>query len=176
MRADLSVIGPSFTRTRRVAASSTRFEAGEPLYSKATLSSGAASDNNWVIAAEDFPVLGTHTFGGVAINGALPFKTGTLVAQSAICSCPIPEAGLLRGKAETAANIDTAAELLAIINDVTLVDYAATGGTDGGELYTIKNAASADTSGLQIVDGNIAKGLLDVAVSYPCYRIDNDIS
>jgi hypothetical protein len=177
MRGDLSVIGKQFTRNRRVAAAATRFEAGEPLYSLATMSSGAASSNTWVLAAGDFPVLGTSTFGGVAIEGAEPKNsTGALVAQTATCACPVPHSGLLRGKAETAGNIDTAAELLAILNDATLVDYSATGASDGGELYTIKDTASADTSGLAIIDGNITKGTLDVEVVYNAYRIDADVS
>lgn len=176
MRGDLTVTGPSSTRKRRVAASATRFEAGEPLYSKGTMSSGAASSNTWVLAAEDFPVLGTHTFGGVAIKGALPFKTGTLVAQTALTACPIPHAGLIWAKGETAANVDTDAELLAILNDATLIDYAATGASDGGELYTIKDTASADTSGLAIIDGNPAKKTLAVEVYATVYRMDQDVT
>ena len=176
MRADLSVVGIQTTRLRRIAASSTRFEVGEPIYSKATMSSGIASDNNWVLATEDFPTAGTHTLGGVAIKGSLPYKTGTLVAQTTICACPVPHAGLIRGKAETAGNIDTDAELLAILNDATLIDYSATGASDGGQLYTIKDTAGADTSMLAIIDGNIAKGTLDVEVYATAYRIDQDVT
>jgi len=97
-----------------------------------------------------------------------------LVAQTAVAMCPIPNSGYLRGKAETAANIDTAAELLAIINDLVLIDYNATGGTDGGELYTIKDAASADTSAFTITKGDTFKGTLDVTVDARAYR--NDVS
>lgn len=176
MRGDLSVIGPQFTRSRRVAASATRFEAGEPLYSKATMSSGAASANVWVLAAEDFPTAGTHALGGVAIKGALPWSTGTLVAQEAQCACPIPHAGLIRGKAETAASVNTDTELLLILNDATLFDYSSTGASDGGELYTIKETASADTSMLAIIDGNPAKQTLDVEVYATAYRIDQDVT
>jgi hypothetical protein len=176
MLGDLSVIGDSFTRPRYVAASATRFEVGEPLYSTATMSSGVASSNTWVLAAADFPVLGTHTFGGVAIEEALPKKTGTLVAQKVNCACPIPHSGLIRGKAESAAAIDTDAELLAIINDAILIDYNSTGGTDGGELYTIKTVASADTSGFAIINGNVYNGTLDVEVYATVYRIDQDVT
>ena len=178
MRADLSVFGPAFTRKRRVAASATRFEAGEPLYSKETYTTGAASDNTWVLAAEDFPILGTHTFGGVSLKGSNPFKTGALVAQTAICACPIPHAGLIRGKAESAAAIDTDAELLGFINDTVTFDYSATGASDGGELYTIKTASEtpADTGGLAIINGNIAKGTLDVEVYATVYRLAQDVT
>ena len=58
MRADLSVIGFSQNLSVRVAASATRYEAGEPLHSVATYSSGVASANTCVLAAEYTPVIG----------------------------------------------------------------------------------------------------------------------
>jgi len=172
MRGDLSVIGPQAVITRRIGASATRYEVGEPLHSVATSSSGAASANVHVLAAADTPVIGTHRFGGVAISRCLPLATGTVVAHEAKAACPVPYVGRLRGKAETAASIDTSSELIGVTGDYTLIDYSATGGADGGELYTIKEAASADTSGLEIVGGNTALGLLDVVVDARAYRHD----
>ena len=101
---------------------------------------------------------------------SLPLTTGTLVAQTALASCPIPDLGRIRGKGETAASVDSDAEILGLIGDVTLIDYNATGASDGGELYTIKELASANTSGLEIVEGNAAKGTLDVLVDPRAYR------
>lgn len=176
MRGDLTVIGMQGSYPVRVAASATRFEVGEPIISTATLSSGAASANTFALAAADCVVLGTNFLGGIALKAARPFQTGTLVAQTVNVSRPIPHIGRIEGKAETSGNVDTAAELLAIIQDATLIDYDATGGTDGGELYTIKDTASADTSAFQIVEGNTAKGTLQVVVDARAYRIDNDIS
>lgn len=172
MRGDLQVLGPQATLPRRVAASATRFEAGEPLYSTATLSSGAISSNTWVLAAGDLIAVGTNIFGGVAIKGALPFKTGTLVAQKTYTANPVPWLGLIRGRAETVANVDTDAEILAITGDVVTIDYNATGASDGGELYTIKDTAAADTSGFQIIDGNPSKQSLDVVCYGTIYRHD----
>lgn len=176
MRGDLSVVGPlQFVAKRHVAASATRFEKGEPLHQAgASYSNGACSANIYTLAAADTAVVGTDHFGGVAIKGAEPFKTGTLTAQTTLCACPVPHAGLIRGKAETAASIDTAAELLAIINDTALIDYNATGGSDGGELYKIKETTSADTSCFTIQDGNIVKGELFVSIVPNGYR--NDVS
>lgn len=171
MRGDLTVSGIQTSRTVRVAASATRFEAGEPMHNLGALTSGVTSVNTYVLAAADTPVIGTHNFGGVALKGALP-TTGTLVAQKAHVARPVAWAGVIRGKAETAGSVDTASELLGVIGDVTLIDYAATGASDGGELYTIKEVAGADTSGLEIVDGNIFKGLLDVVVDGRAYRHD----
>lgn len=172
MRADLSVVGFAQNLPRRIAASTTRFYAGEPAHSVATSSSGAASANEYVPAAADSPVIGTHRFGGIFIKNALPETTGTLVAHTTMTSNPIAGVGRIRGKAESAAAIDTAAELLGIIGDYTLIDYAATGSPSSGPLYTIKNSASADTSGLEIVEGNIAKGTLDVTLAATAYRSD----
>lgn len=176
MRADLRVTGPQATVERNVAASATRFEFGEPLHiASFSLSSGVADTNVFVLVAADAVVVGTGRFGGVALEGAEPKNsTGTLVAQFVNCACPVPNAGFMSGQAETVANIDTASELLAIINDAVLIDYNASGGTDGGELYTIHDDASADTSGFTIISGNIGKGILDVHVDPRAYR--NDIS
>lgn len=172
MRGDLQVVGFSQTLPRRIAASATRFVAGEPLHSLAASTSGVADINTYVLAAADTPVIGTHKFGGIAMVDALPHPTGTVVAHTTQAKCPIPNIGRIRGKGETASSIDTDAEILGIIQDLTLIDYNSTGGSDGGELYTIKVAASADTSGLEIVDGNAAKGTLDVTIDARAYRHD----
>ena len=172
MRADLEVVGFANTLPRRIGASATRYEVGEPLHSTSTLSSGVASANVFVLAAADTPVIGTHRFGGVASKRPNPVGSGTLVAHTTMAACPIPWVGRLRGLAETTASVDTDAEILGLIGDVTLIDYNATGAADGGELYTIKEVASADTSGLEIVEGNKATGRLDVVVASQAYRHD----
>lgn len=172
MRADLSVVGFAQSIPRRIAASATRYEVGEPLHGLGTLSSGVINTNTFVLAAADTPVIGTHKFGGIAIKNCQPFKTGTVVAHETVASCPVPWLGRIRGKAEVATNVDTDSELIGVIGDATLIDYNSTGGTDGGELYTIKDVASADTSGLEIVDGFITTGLLEVVVDGRSYRHD----
>lgn len=171
MQADLQVVGFSQELKRRIGASATRFYAGEPLHSTATLSSGAISANVFVPAAADTPVIGTHRFGGIAIKNALP-ASGTVIAHETVAACPIPWLGRIRGKGESAAAIDTDAELLALIGSVTLIDYAATGSPSSGPLYTLKTTVSADTSGLEIVGGNINKGLLEVTIDGRAYRHD----
>lgn len=174
MRADLSVIGPAqVSLTRRFAASATRYEVGEPIHrTDNTLSSGAATNNTWVLAAADTPVIGTHIFGGIALSRCLPLVTGTVVAHIGKAAVPFPDIGLMRGRAENITSADTDAELLLILNDAVLIDYNSTGGTDGGELYTIKELAGADTSGLTIINGNPAKSTLDVTVDQRAFRSD----
>jgi hypothetical protein len=177
MRADISIAGPAFTIPRRIAVSGTRFEAGEPLLSTATLSSGAASANTCALAAADCVVLnGTQSFAGIAMKTPKLAAAGTTLAQTVIAGCPLGDLGRLRAKGETAASIDTAAELLGLIGDVVLIDYNSTGGADGGELYTFKVAASADTSAFTIVEGDIIRGTLDTVVDPRAYRINNDVS
>src|SRR3990167_653570 len=155
MRADLQVVGIQTSYPVRIAASATRYEAGEPLHSLAALTTGTADVNTYVLAAADTPVIGTHKLGGIALAGAKPFSTGTLVAHEVALARPVAWIGLIRGKAEVAASIDTESEILGVIQDASLIDYNSTGGVDGGELYTLKEADSgADTSGLEFVDGN----------------------
>lgn len=172
MRGDLQAIGYSTKLPRRIAASATRYEVGEPLHCTGTYTSGAINVNTFVLAAADTPVVGTHQFGGIALSNCLPFATGTVVQHTGWAACPLPGIGMIRGKGETAANIDTDAELLLILGDAVLIDYSAAGASDGGELYTIKDTASADTSGLTIVNGNTKKGTLDVTVVAAAYRSD----
>lgn len=172
MQADLKVVGFSQELPRRIAASTTRFYAGEPFHTTGTFSSGVSSTNVFVPAAADTPVIGTHRFGGIAIKNAIPATTGTLVAHTAMSANPIPWLGRIRGRGETVANVDTDGEILLIIGDVTLIDYAATGSPSSGPLFTIKDVASADTSGLEIVEGNAALGTLDVVVDGRAYRHD----
>lgn len=172
MVADLKVIGPNAIIKRYVVAGGTAIEAGEPVHNLGTLSSGASSVNTFVLAAADTPVIGTHRFGGVSNEKSELAANGTTIEQMLAVSVPVPYAGMIEGKAETLANVDTMTELALLLGDVVLIDYNATGASDGGQLYTIKDAASADTSGLEIVSGNPANGTLRVVVDARAYRSD----
>lgn len=171
-RADLRVIGPAAAIPRYLVAGGTAILAGEPLHSVAALTSGIADVNTFVLAAADTPVIGTHKFGGIAIRDSLNVAAGTVKEDYLACSCPVPYIGRIQGKAETAASVDTQAELALLIQDVVLIDYNATGAADGGQLYTIKQTGSADTSGLEIIYGNPALSLLEVTVDARAYRHD----
>ena len=172
MVSDLRVQGPQAAIKRYVVSGGTAIMAGEPMHSVATLTSGASSANTFVLAAADTPVIGTHRFGGVALENSENAGAGTTLEQFLTCACPVPYIGKITGRAETVANVDTLTELALIIQDAVLIDYSATGASDGGQLYTIKDAASADTSGLEIVGGNVALSTLDVVVDARAYRHD----
>lgn len=155
-----------------MASGQTAVKAGEPLHSTSVRTSGAGNSNVYVLAAADTPVIGTHQFGGVAMKDSENAAAGTTLAQFLPTANPVPSVGRIRGKAETAANVDTLAELVALLTDAVLIDYNATGAPDGGQLYTIKDAASADSSGLEIVGGNPALSELEVTVDARAYRTD----
>lgn len=172
MYADLRVQGPQAALKRYVVSGGTAVLAGEPMHSVATLSSGASSANTYVLAAADTPVIGTHKFGGVALENSENAGAGTTLEQFLTCACPVPYVGKITGRAETVASVDTLTELALLIQDAVLIDYSATGASDGGQLYTIKEVAGADTSGLEIVGGNTALSTLDVVVDARAYRHD----
>lgn len=172
MVADLRVQGPQAAIKRYIVSGGTAIEAGEPVHNLGTMSSGASSVNTYVLAAADTPVIGTHRFGGVAIEKAKLATAGTVLEQFLTCACPVPYIGMIEGKAETAANVDTLTELALICGDTVLIDYNATGASDGGQLYTIKDTAAADTAGLEIVGGNTALSTLKVVIDARAYRHD----
>jgi hypothetical protein len=58
LRADLLALGPKAIFPRYLVAGGTSILAGEPVHSVATLSSGVASANTYVLAAADTPVIG----------------------------------------------------------------------------------------------------------------------
>lgn len=176
-KADLKVIGPAAIFPRYVVSGGTKIRVGEPVHNLGTLSSGANSVNTSVLAAADTPVIAaittsTHAFRGIANEDAILAAAGTTVTQYLNTACPVPHVGRIRGTAEVGTNVDTASELAGLIGDATLFDYNSTGATDGGPLYTVKDVASADTSGLEIVGGNTALSTLDVVVHALAYRVD----
>jgi hypothetical protein len=170
-RADLQVVGAQGTVPRRITTSGTAIQAGEPVYQDGvTFSSGAASGNYFELMDADGIVVGTDWFGGVAIENSLNVAAGTTEAQYIRTANPVPAIGQIRGNAETAASVDTQTELNGLYGDFLLIDYNATGGSDGGELYTIKVAPAANTSAFQLVWGDPALSILGVVTDGQAYR------
>lgn len=163
-RGDIQVIGISGgVRPFRVAASATRFYAGEPLNSLVAQSSGAADVNTVVVLTDGKPVIGTDSFVGIAAIDAAVNAAGTVTAQTTQAKVPIPNITKMRGRAKTVANVDTDSELLGVLHDLVLFDLTSS-------VYTIDETAAANTSGLEIVDGNPAKSTLDVVVDVRAVR------
>lgn len=169
-------VGPAAIWPRYLVAAGTAIQAGEPLYSTATLtnglSGGGTGANTAVLAVADIPVIGTDKFMGIANENSVNAAAGTVLEQFLNTTNPVPCVGRIRGRAETTASVDTLSELALLLQDVVLIDYSATGAPDGGQLYTIKEVGSADTSGLELVGGNTALSTLDVVVDARAYRHD----
>lgn len=161
---NVRTVGPSKNKLYKVAAGATAILVGEPVNLYGTYSSGAASANTAVVLTDGKPVIGTDNFGGIAA------KAGTHTASAAgvvSITRPIPDFTELWAKAKSTAAVDTAAELLGILGDLVLFDLTSS-------VYTIDQAAVADTSGLRVEDGNTARGELGVVVDQRAMR--NDIS
>lgn len=142
---------------RRVAASATRFYSGEPINSLAALTTGAANVNTVVVLTDTKPRVATDNFQGIAAVDAQVNSSGTVIAHKTYVGIPIPLVTRMRGRAKTAANIDTDTELLGVLFDA--VDFDLTTG-----VYTIDDVAASNASALHVVDGDISKSTLDVVV------------
>lgn len=163
---DISVIGISAgAREFRVAASATRARVGEPLEFNGTYTSGVASANTVVQAADATPVIGTDNLVGICAKDFEVDSAGTVTAHKTLAVVPIPHATLLRGEAKTKANVDTDSELLGVLWDLVLFDLTSSN-------FTIDETAAADTSALKIENGNTTKGTLDVSVDARALRAD----
>lgn len=165
-RYDLETVGISAgARPFRVAASATRFYAGEPINFAGTYASGIASVNTVVVLTDGKPVIGTDNFIGIAARDARVNTAGTVIAHQTQVVVPIPEATIIRGRAKTAANVNTDSELLGVLFDYVLFDLTTA-------VYTIDDTAAVDTAGLKIVGGNTARQTLDVVVDARAMRAD----
>lgn len=141
----------------RVAASATRFYAGEPIMFAGTYTNGVASVNTVVVLTDAKPVIGTDNFVGIAAKDAEVNSSATVTAHKTLVTRYFPNITQIWGKAKVAASVDTDSELLGVLFDYVLFDLTSTA-------YTIDETAAADTSALKIVNGNIARGLLGVVV------------
>lgn len=164
-KADISTVGiDGGNQPRRVAASATRFYAGEPLNNLSTYTNGAASVNTAVVMTDTKPRVGTDNFIGIAAIDAQVNASATVIAHKTYVTVPLPQVTRIRGRAKVAANVDTDAELLLILNDY--LDFDLTTG-----VYTIDDTAASNASGLMCVDGNTAKSTLDVVTDGRAMRI-----
>lgn len=159
---DIRVVGTSGgARPYRVAASATRFYAGEPAMRSPSYSSGASNVNTVIVLTDAKPTVATDDFVGIFAKDAT--GTGTLVAHTTQVIVPIPYVTLIRGRMKTASNVTTDAALILILNDITQFDLTSAA-------YTIDETATANASGLQIVNGNVSKGTLDCIVDARAMR------
>ena len=163
---DISTVGITAGVLRhRVAASATRGYAGEPLMTTPTYTTGTTNSNTAIVVSDNKPTIGTDDFLGICAKDFEVNSSATVIAHYTRVSRPIPYATLIRGLAETKANIDTQTELTGVLFDLTRFHLASSS-------YRIQAGGEADTGGLQIVDGNLTRGTLDCVVDARAMRSD----
>jgi len=110
--------------------------------------------NNYVIPlAKGDPEIGTDRMVGIAASDSNHTASADGIVEVYI---PIPGMTVMRADAHTAANIDSDAKLLALLNDSVTFDLTST-------TYTVNEneGDDPDVHGLMLVDGNIDEGTLD---------------
>lgn len=167
-KANVSTVGiDGGNQPRRVAASATRFYAGEPMNSLMTHSSGAANVNTIVVLTDTKPRVATDTFQGIAAVDAQINSSAAVIAHQTYVTVPIPYVTRIRANAKTATNVDTDTELLGILGDFLDFDLTST-------VYTWDDTAASNASAFTCVNGNIAKQTLDCVIDARGMR--NEIS
>ncbi len=124
----------------RTEAAATAILAGEPVKIGGT-------GSNYVVPLADAEPTTSVLMMGIAATSSTQTATADGTVDVYLAS---PEV-IWECKAKSAAAIDTAAELLGILNDVVAFDLTS------GE-YTVETASAASTNGLRILGGNISKG------------------
>lgn len=117
---------------------------------------GGTGSNYVVLLATGDPEIGTDRMVGIAANDS----TDTVAADGVVdVIMPIPNATVMRCAATTVGNIDTDAELLAILNDSVTFDLT-------GSDFTIDENEGDDPNvhGLMILDGDIIDGTLEFVI------------
>lgn len=157
-KGDVSTVGiDGGNQPFRVAASATRFFAGEPLNSLAALTTGAADVNTVVVLTDTKPRIATDNFVGIASVNAEVNASSVVIAHKTYASVPIPYITRVRARAKSTTAVDTDAELLAILWDA--IDFDLT-----TAVYTFDSASASNASAFVVRDGNPAKSTLDCVI------------
>jgi hypothetical protein len=137
-------------RTFKTEAAGTAIKVGEPV------KIGGTGSNYVVPLATGDPEIGTDRMVGIAASASTQTASADGVVDVYI---PIPGVTVMRAKATTAANVDTDAEILALLNDSVTFDLAS-------GVYTIDEdeGDDIDVHGLLIVGGNADEKTLDVVL------------
>lgn len=120
---------------------------------------GGAGNNFATVVLTGDPEIGTDVMLGVVHTES----TETASADGVVDVEMFGQGTVIRGKATTAANMDTAAELLLLLNDYVTFDRSA---ANSGGTLTIDEDEGDDPNvhGLCIISGIVARGELDVLV------------
>ena len=107
----------------------------------------------------------TDQFVGIASGDAPVNSAGTVLADYVGVIEPLAGFTRMRSKAKTVTSLDTLTELVGLLWDAVLFEFAS-------NTFTIDQTAAADTSGLTIKGGIWEQGLLDVTVDARAMRTD----
>jgi hypothetical protein len=152
--ADISIVAgrgevlPFKVDDRTTSSATATIKAGEPVKQ--------SNSNYALLLATGDPEQGTDAFIGIAHNES----TETSTAEGWLdVDIVVPYITRLRGRATTSANINTAAKLLGVLQDSVTFDL-----TSGAFTIDEDEGDDPNVHSLVIVDGDIAKGTLDVYV------------
>ena len=137
-------------RTFKTEANGTAIKVGEPVKIGGT-------GNNYVLPlATGDPEIGTDRMVGIAASDSTQTASVDGTVEVYI---PVPGVTTLRAKAHTAANINTEAKILALLNDSVTFDLTSS-------VYTINENEGDDVAvhGLILVDGDATEGTLDFMI------------
>jgi len=144
---DVQIREPKITSTIRFATiANASIKSGEPIVRTAGTAAVAA-------AADADPTVDTDELVGIAAGDS----TDTATAAGTIDVYILRGGEILELKAKTAANVDTDAEIAALINDNVAFDLT-------GSTYTIDTSSTTALNGLTIVGGNSTKKTVYVLV------------
>lgn len=120
---------------------------------------------NFVIAlATGDPEIGTDEFVGIVRKTST--ETSTADGEVEVYTM-VPGLTQIRGKATTAANIDTDAELLGVIGDSIAADLTGSGTNGSGAVFTFDEDEGDDPNvhAFKIISGDTVRGTLDCLVN-----------
>ena len=125
---------------------------------------GGTGTNFAVHVQDGDPEQGTDIFLGIVKAAAGPVGANTASANGDILVEIVGPGSIIHGKATTASNIATAANLAAIMGDFIAFDRSAD--TVAGVLTIDENEGTdPNVHGLFVIDGDIVKGTLEVMVA-----------
>lgn len=126
---------------------------------------GGTGSNYGVIVADGDPSMSAGIGAVILFGVTATDNTATASVDGKIeYFTAVPVLSVFRGKANTAGNVDTDAELLGIERDWVTFDRSAA--TAAGVLTIDENEGSdVDARGLQILGGDIINGTLDITVN-----------
>lgn len=167
---DIKILEPKdgSTRTyvvedRTTSSASATIKVGEPVKVR-----GAEGGNDVIILATGDPEIGTDIVVGIAMSESTETSTVDGTVEVFI---PTPGSSLLRCRATTPANVNTAAKRLALLNDTVTFDLT-------GTTFTVNENEGVDDNvhGLVIVDINTSNGDIDFVIKSNVLQFGTAIS